>query len=513
MKPSSTLYELIHSINPAEKELFLKSAALQQGDKNYIKLFNYLLSTNEYDEQKLKDYFKNESFGKHIASEKNQLQKHILRSLRESRIKQKNSAKAYEKIKNVRILAERGLLEQANIEAQSIKQLANKEELFYALLDLIETEILLVNKYYPDCSSRVQKLDQLLQEKDICLKKIMTLTRYQEIMEQVQFYFDRNILIHDKSKKHILDNFINHELLADVNNTNSIKSLLLATYSRIICFRLTWDNQRLGNEINKALELFLYHGFLIEEYPKLYIHLYGFYARYAAITANLLKAKEAIDHLRNIKSHSSFQTNDLQNTIFTRLSIYDLMYFNYSGNYAVSLNMAYDIEKILKEKKNRLPSQELTTINFLLFVSHFASNQYKQSLKYINEISNSDYETSRQDLFRLAKICNLIVHYELKNFDYLEYSFKSVKRFFAKIEYPFEYENAFMKFFKHIAISKKQTTVSDDLFLDFKNKLLEIFKDPHQVIASEYFDMIAWLNGHIHNTSYAQEVVKQRQQT
>ncbi len=510
MKPTQTLFELIQSMSSLESELFVKNAVLQQGDKNYLKLYEFLHNEKEYDEAKVKEHFKQETFVKHVASEKNQLQKHILRSLRENKIKTTNSAYADERIKNIKILAQKGLIDMAHSEAKKLRELVVREELFYPWLDLIETEIVLINTSYNDLYQRIKRLDELLEEKDICLKKILMLTRYQELLSQVQFYFDRNILIHDKSKKHILDNFLNNELLLNPENANSTKALLLATYCRIVCYRLTRNNERLGQEINKALELFLYKGFLLDEYPKLYIHLYGFYARYSAITFNLSKAREAIDHLRNIRSHTRFQTQDLQNTIFTRLSIYDLMFYNYSGSYQKSLEIVPEIENIIQQNSNKLPGQELTTINFLIFVAYFATGQYSKSLKYINEIVNSDFEKSRQDLFRMAKICNLIIHYELGNIDLLSYTYKSVKRFFSKIDYPFEYEIAFMKFFRQLVFSKRGKENSLELYVEFKNRLSEIFKDPYQVIASEYFDMIAWLDAHINSTGYAQEVLKQR---
>lgn len=506
MRPSLTLFELIKSLSDEEKTLFLKNADLQQGDKNYLKLFKYIDKEPEYDEEMVKQYFKKETFVKHIASEKNQLFKHVLKSLRDNRIREKNSAKTYECVKNIRILAAKNLFELAEIESKCIREMAYKEELFYSLLDLIESEINLVNTCYTDCEVRVKKINALLDEKNECLNKIITLNNYQEILGQIQYYFDRNLLVHDKSKKHILDNFLNHELLNNLENINSTKALLLATYSRMVCFRLTKDFDKLGNEIQKAIELFNQNNFLIEEYPKLYIHLYGFYARYSAITANLAKAKDSIEHIREIKTHPSFKTDDLQNTIFCRLTVYDLIFYTYSGQYQKALELAPAIEEVMLTKANRLPKIELTTINFLMFVANFSVGNYSQSLKYINEIVNSDYEESRQDLFRLAKICNLIVHYELYNDEFLEYSYKSTKRFFNKIDFPFEYEIAFIKYFRLMTISKKKEESKKQIFIEFRNKLTEIFKDPYQAIATEYFDLIAWVSSHINETTYAQEI-------
>ena len=91
MKPSLLLHEIIRSLSPEEKAAFLQGSSLQQGEKNYKKLFVYMDSAEEYNEDKAKEYFKNETFAKHLASEKNQLFHHILKSLRQQRIHDKSS--------------------------------------------------------------------------------------------------------------------------------------------------------------------------------------------------------------------------------------------------------------------------------------------------------------------------------------------------------------------------------------------------------------------------------------
>ncbi len=109
MKPSNQLFDLIKSLTPDEEKKFMFTSSLQQGDKNYIKLFNYIKSQDIYDEDDVKNHFKNEVFVQHFASEKNQLLHHILRSLRLQRQESIMSAKIDEEIKNIQILFNKSL--------------------------------------------------------------------------------------------------------------------------------------------------------------------------------------------------------------------------------------------------------------------------------------------------------------------------------------------------------------------------------------------------------------------
>lgn len=509
MKPSNLLHDIIKTLTPEERSDFLQHASLQQGDKNYKKLFLYLETVDEYNEEKVKKHFKDETFAKHLASEKNQLLHHLLKSLRNQRISDKKSAASYEKVKDVQLLYAKGLAKLAKAEADKIRELVINDELCFSFLDLIEIEL----DYFTigtNCDkAQTQKVKQLLEEKDHCLDLIAVKNKYKQLVGELEYYFNQNVLVHDRSKKPLLESFLSHPYIADLSHANSKKALLLGTYARMICYRLVGDNGNLGVEIGNALKLFKEHEFLIEEFPKIYISLCGFHARYLAVNANLKKAKEAIDHLRDVKGQNYFATQDLQNTIFTRLTVYDLMFYNYSGQFEKSEAMLDEVEANLEKHKLQYPGHERTTIYFLMFVTNFAKGNYNRALKCINEILNMEFEEARQDLYRLAKICNLIVHYELNNTDYLVYSYKSTLRFFSQIDYPFEYELSFLKHFKTIAISKKYND-KRKLFLDFKENLTVIFKDPYQIIASEYFDLIAWTDVKINGSSYIEEIRKLR---
>lgn len=506
MKPSVLLFDLVKSLSEEEKQNFQKSASLQQGEKNYLKLFRYLDNVNEYNEEAVKQHFKHETFARHLASEKNQLLHHILKSLRLSRVQTKMSANTFDRTKDVHVLFAKGLIKLAQKEVDEIRQLTIDNELCYSHLKLIEVELRFINSLPVSDEKKAHRLSELFNEKEECLKKISVLNTYEKLFKEVEYYFNQNILVHDRSKKHLLESYLNNPFLSDLSKANTTRAKLLATYSRLICFRIINENTKLGIEINNAIELYRKYPHLKVEYPKLFINLQGFSARYMAINADLKKAKLIIDNLRFMRNDKCFDTVDLQNTIFTRLAVYDLTYHNYSGQFEKSLDLAVDIEVRLEANKDRIPGYEQTTINFLMFAAHFAKGAYNRALKCINEIVNADFEESRQDLYRYAKICNLIIHYELGNTEYLNYSYKSAVRFFKTIDYPFEYELAFLKHFKNFALSKKKSDNPKLYLKEFKTNLQEIFKDPYQMMAVEYFDLIAWVDSKLNETPYEREI-------
>lgn len=122
MKPTNQLFDLIKSLTPEEEKKFKLNSSLQQGDKNYIKLYNYIQKQDTYDEENVKQHFKNEIFVQHFASEKNQLLHHILKSMRQHRQETSASARIDEEIKNIQLLFNKSLYRQSRKQLSLIKK-------------------------------------------------------------------------------------------------------------------------------------------------------------------------------------------------------------------------------------------------------------------------------------------------------------------------------------------------------------------------------------------------------
>ena len=67
MKPTNQLFDIIKSLTTEEEKKFILLSSLQQGDKNYIKLFNFIQKQEIYDEDVVKNHFKKEIFVQHFA--------------------------------------------------------------------------------------------------------------------------------------------------------------------------------------------------------------------------------------------------------------------------------------------------------------------------------------------------------------------------------------------------------------------------------------------------------------
>ena len=114
MKPSKELFHLIKSLTKSEKRYFKLTSALQQGEKNYVKLFDAIEAQSDYDEEQIKEIFKNSTFIQHLPSEKNHLYNLLLKSLRNFHSDKSVSAQMQEFLKNIEILYSKALYKECN---------------------------------------------------------------------------------------------------------------------------------------------------------------------------------------------------------------------------------------------------------------------------------------------------------------------------------------------------------------------------------------------------------------
>jgi hypothetical protein len=164
MKPTNQLFDLIKSLSPEEEKKFKLLSSIQQGEKNYIKLYNYIQKQDVYDEETVKNHFSKDLFVQHFASEKNQLLHHILKSLRSYRQETITSATIDEEIKNIQLLFNKSLYKQSRKQLSLLKKRAQDYELFYSLLEIVELEKVLIDMeaHFGDINYRT--IDELINE-------------------------------------------------------------------------------------------------------------------------------------------------------------------------------------------------------------------------------------------------------------------------------------------------------------------------------------------------------------
>jgi hypothetical protein len=125
---------------------------------------------------------------------------------------------------------------------------------------------------------------------------------------------------------------------------------------------------------------------------------------------------------------------------------------------------------------------------------YFGSGDNEKAIDYLYKIINWKMDL-RTDLQCYARLLHLIAHYELGNFDLLEYLIKSVYRFMANMKNLSVVEEEIFKFLRK-SFSLKPTQVTQ-AFIALKEKLERYQGNPLEARSFMYLDVIAWLESKI----------------
>jgi len=113
----------------------------------------------------------------------------------------------------------------------------------------------------------------------------------------------------------------------------------------------------------------------------------------------------------------------------------------------------------------------------------------------------------RTDLRCYARLLHLIAHYELGNFEILEYLLKSVTRFMAKMENLGLAETEIFSFLKRSF--RLQPNELKPAFIKLLDNLKAIEKDKLASRAFMYLDVISWLESKIEGKE-VQDIIRDK---
>jgi hypothetical protein len=507
MKPSHELFRLIKSLSKSEKRFFKLSSSLQTGEKNYIKLFDAIERQNEYDEQAIKKQFRKETFIKHLPSEKNHLYKLILKSLRMFYSENTISALLAENIQSIEILYNKALYSECSKLVKKAKQIAQKHERFYYLFELIKWEKMLLEEEFQ--SGKFDKdLNVLIEEEQIVIKKLRNLAEYQILYSKINYVFRQGGYARNAQEREIVHEIQSHELIKGKNTALSKRAAATCYYVKGLCAITNNDVEESFANFSKVVQIFEENPNLIQDIPKQYIKSLGNLLYYYIGADNYKELFDLIEKMRSLKNQPGFNRIDIQLRIFVSTTYFEILAYDRRGEFDQALTMIPAIQAKLIEYGEKVTKEDEVLFQHLIANINFGAQRYREALRELNHVLNDNESNLRQDIYGFSKLFNLIIHYELRNYDLLEYLLKSTERYFSKrkksLGLGYAFENTFLKQFRKILKAIKYADPTTQIFKETKLELEQLLKDQNERVALEYFDYITWIDAQLRGVPYGE---------
>jgi hypothetical protein len=507
MKPSEELFILIKALTKSEKRFFKLSSSIQTGEKNYLKLFEYIEKQEMYDENALKEHFKEETFIKHLPSEKNHLYKLILKSLRGFHSDQSPSSKLQEEIRNIEILYEKALYKECNKLIKRGKVFAYKNEKFYYLIDLLAWEKQLSEEAYESGNFSID-IDKIIKEEGEVLAKLKNLAAYHILYSKINAVFRSEGYTKNSEQRAVVNEIANEHLIKGKHTAQSYRAASICYYIKGLCAAAQRQFEDSYVNFIKTKKILDDHPVLKADLPKRYLLTHFHLFRCYLIGGEYQKAEDVLSYITSLPAEKGFRSENIMRKVEGIVFNQRMILNNMQGKFAESIAF-YDEMCDLKGQDflNAFSVEQQMLADYYLAYSYFGVNRYKNALFHLNNLLNSDYQKLRQDLFKFARLFNIILHIELGNFDLLDYIVKSIKRYLNKersdteiIYVVFDY---LCKIIRSGSIGK-----SMPVLLEFKKALIQLSKDSGNDVMFEYFNIAGWVDAKIEEVSLSEAIRK-----
>ena len=496
----SNLFSLIHSMNKGEKryfKLYARSRAPHISSMNHLLLFDTIEKQKKYEEGKII----NQSIvqKKHLRMLKHYLHNLIMESLRTLRSKTNDiENKLSNLMENARIMRDKGFEREELKFLDKVQHLALKHERWGTAMTALFRKRKIIGR--KESAEQWEKTDNEIEQ---LMNKLNNLTAYRTIGREVQLIINRSAVSRNIQIK-FLKKLIDSNPLNDENKCLSTEAKIMHYFTLYNYYSFFEEHKHSYKVLSQTMQLMESNLEIIENAD----------VEYAVVLNNIIvaqfqqeKYQEAFDNIQKFRSLAR-KPGKVQAIALLYSSICETHYYLHTGEFEEGAAILKNIEKELEVVNPVFPLQ----LNFLYYniaCVYFGAGSYRKSLLWVNKITSQSKIIFREDMQAFARILQILIYYEMKSTDILEHQIVSAYRFLLKRKQLFKVEESMLDFIRRLSkINPSQKIILDE-FRKFRNKLVQITKDPKEKKALEYFDLISWLESKIENKPFA-EIIKLR---
>ncbi len=505
-RSTDSLFQLVQSLERSEKRNFklYMTRNSASGDLKVVQLFDALEKMKLYDEEQL--LVKNPSIQKQqLSNLKAHLYREILSSLRLLNQEENIDLQLHEQLDFARLLYNKGLYLQSLKILDRIKDLAKANNQTTYLLQVLflekKIEALHITRSMQD------RADKLTAESDEVNCRLSLLGTLSNLSLQLYSWYIRNGHARNAADTEVVDAFLNHEAVLKAQDVKGFYERLYLYQCHCWHAFITQNLLLYYRYCQKWVDLFEAEPRMIEIETAHYIKgLHNLMSAHFDLR-NYQKFNETIQVLDTFIESPVVQQNrnNLIQT-FVYLHIARLNKHFLEGTFSKGLELVPYLEEKLQEYELYLDRHRVLVFYYKIASLYFGCGDFDKSIDYLNKIINLKVDL-RTDLQCYARLLHLIAHYELGNFDLLEYLLKSVYRFMYKMQNLSTVEEEIFSFLrKSFRLSPKQLKPQFESLLA---TLRPLEKSRMESRAFMYLDIISWLESKIDNQP-VQEVIRRK---
>ncbi len=485
---------IVKSLNKAEKRFLQLFANSTGGDKQYMKLFELLDKSKEYNESVLLKRFSKDK--KILFFQKNYLQQQIILALHQLYTKS-NEQKVEMLLHASTLFFERTLYD------QSLKQILKARK---AAMDSDDPDLLIkvIRKHRDLLRSGVissdyeAEVEKLFAEELQQVDEIKNNLEYDKLNYEIANTFRRKIRARDDEENKFYESLHKNPLMNDLQNAKHWKAKIHFHNARFVRAMHEEKPEDCVAETKAQLDIFSENTVRVEALPERYVAALYNHIKSLVYVKQDEEYLKRVDELRRLpESYPHIFDQPRQRVrLFELSTISTLTYCFKSGKIKMGVAFSNSIENeipVYAPKMNRI---NLLYLHAFLQSFYFASGNWKRTLHHNHIVLTEFSEKDSPRMMLIARIVQLILHYELENIELLQSLVRSAYRYFLNLPSPLRFEKTVIGFLRNLPPPSASRNLLLNRFQELKNELEVLRKDPLENSVNDFY-YIQWLQSNI----------------
>jgi len=500
------LFKLIKSLSKAEKRNFTIYSKRSGGSESslFIQLFEFLDKQKHINDDLILKGMKTLKKAQ-LSNVKRHLYKQILISLRLIHIQRKPSIEIREYFDYAEILYSKGHYLQSLKILEKAKQLAIKNDFDIIVLEINEFQKIIESRHITrtgalknvglviEAAEKIDQLSTMIKLSNLRLRVHGEYIRFGHIEnedehERVKAFWNENVPEIDKdnlsytSKIYLYQSYVWYYYI-------------LLDFKKCLEYAILWVNacKEFPESIARDPDLFMrgYHYVLTSAYNIGDVQQY-------------LKYSEELELFRTDNYKSFSMNTQIMSFMYVhhgRLNQHFLL-----GTFSEGIQIIPRTLKRIKRYRDKLDAHRILVFYFKIAWMHFGNEDYEEAINFLNRILHYKFGSLRQDIQGYSRILFLMCHYELENYDILEYLYKSVRKFFDGYEEKNQVQECVMDFFKDMM--NMPLSYRMDRFMQFEQDLITLKNNPFVQRPFLYLNVLDWTTSKIQRVPMAKIIQK-----
>ena len=502
-KTSQHLFNLIKSLTRSEKRYFSRYAQRHVlGEKNnYLRLFEGIAQQKEYDENALKAAFAGEKTGKHFAVVKHQLYHLVLDALHDFHGASTDSVQIVKWLHEGEILVKKGFPQAGAKLWEKARKTALKYEQYEWLPAVLQRENRLLARSELG-KTTPEALDEQMETELAYLETLKTESTYWHLLLKIYRYHSLRGAARNETEKNHLEALIRHPKLQDESHATSFTARLFF-YQIWGTYHFVQGDLEVAYRFNrKRLDLFHQQPQHIRQMPDRYLSAVKNFLVDCLTLERPEEFRSSLAYSRKLVDDAFFlKVPRLQGGIFQLTYLLELNQHVNARDFGKGLAIMDEVEAGLERHKPQITPANQTQFAYLIAYTYFGAGQYSHALRWLNQLLHSGEKESLQHIHAAARLFNLILHYEMNNFDLLESMIRSTQRYLQNIDVMYELESRFIRAFRRV-INVASEQERRKVWKDLRRQIGEQIEDPQLSQPLQYFDLMGWLEAKIEGRNF-----------